>query len=462
MNSLLNKSKQQLIGLWRRHSLWRLSLSIAAMLWLAVAVALFTIYQLSIQPLIQSRQQILLQHAQQLQSASETNSTNTLPHILDDTLYSPQGIITVLRSDGGQLYGSLNHFPSSLPQCPNLAPFPVIRGHGTNIVLLEGCQFDIKGYSVLVATDSEYLWQVQDNFENAAIVVLICTFFIALIPSWIIRRKMKLQLSGIHSVVSQIEQGHFNGRIHTNNSHDEWDNIAHYINAMLDKIESSITQIQSVTDAIAHDLRTPLTRIKNRMTTLQHQSQQHPLPSEQIQQLQDDFDRLLQTFNAMLELSKLESGNDISRFVDIELSRIITDAIDLIEPQFEDKQQSLITQLEKVQFKGEPSLLFRLVYNLLDNAHKYCDENTQVRLYLTQNALIIEDDGPGVSADQQQKIFQRLYRADKSRTTPGFGLGLPLVAVVAQLHGMHIDVQFTHPQAATGFKIVLHLSTIKV
>ncbi|CAM4078393.1 sensor histidine kinase [Vibrio neonatus] len=460
MNSLLDKSKQQLIGLWRRHSLWRLSLSIAAILWLAVAIALFTIYQLSIQPLIQSRQQILLQHAQQLQSASETNATNALPHILDDTLYSPQGIITVLRSDSGQLYGSLNHFPSSLPQCPKLAPFPVIRGHGSNIVLLEGCQFKIKGYSVLVATDSEYLWQVQDNFENAAIVVLICAFFIALLPSWIIRRRLKLQLSGIHSVVSQIEQGHFNGRIHTNNSHDEWDNIAHYINAMLDKIESSITQIQSVTDAIAHDLRTPLTRIKNRIASFQ--SQQHPLPQEQIQQLQDDFDRLLQTFNAMLELSKLESGNDISRFVDVDLSHIITDAIDLVEPQFEDKQQSLTTQLENVSFKGEPSLLFRLVYNLLDNAHKYCPEHTSVRLYLTQDALVIEDDGPGVSAEQQQKIFQRLYRADKSRTTPGFGLGLPLVAVVAQLHGMQIEVQFTHPQQATGFKIVLHLASTKV
>ncbi|GAD79264.1 sensor histidine kinase [Vibrio ezurae] len=461
MSSLLARGKQQLIILWRRHSLWRLSLSIALMLWLAVAVALFSIYQLSIQPLIQSRQQILLQHAQQLQSASETNSIDTLPHILDDTLYNPQGIITVLRSDDGQLYGSLNYFPRTLPSCPTLKPFPVIAGHGDNIVLLEGCQFHIKGYSVLVATDSEYLWQVRDNFENAAIVVLIFTFFIALIPSGFIRYKMKRQLSEIHTVVSQIEKGHFNGRIRTNNSHDEWDNIAHYINAMLDKIESSITQIQSVTDAIAHDLRTPLTRIKNRITTLQALSQTQPISNVQHQQIQDDFDGLLQTFNAMLELSKLESSNDRSRFVDVDLAQIIIDAVDLVEPQFEDKQQQITTDLEKVHYQGEPSLLFRMVYNLLDNAHKYCPNQTSVRIKLTQSTLVIEDDGPGVNEAQQQKIFQRLYRVDKSRTTPGFGLGLPLVAVVAQLHDMNIEVQFTHPQQQSGLKIVFHFANIK-
>ncbi|OBT13988.1 two-component sensor histidine kinase [Vibrio sp. UCD-FRSSP16_10] len=460
MKTLYARAKQVIISTWRKHSLWRLSLSIAAMLWLAVAVALFSIYQLSIQPLIKSRQQILLQHAQQLQSASEANKTSTLPQILDDTLYSPQGIITVLRSDSGELHGSLNHFPKTLPHCPTLEPFPVVRDH-QGIVLLEGCQFEIRGYSVLVATDSEYLWQVQDNFENAAIIVLICTFFIALIPSWIIRRKMKAQLYGIHSVVSQIEKGRFHSRITTNNSHDEWDNIAHYINAMLDEIESSITQIQSVTDAIAHDLRTPLTRIKNRISTIEHWPEDKPICPDFIAQINDEFDSLLHTFNAMLELSKLESDHDKSHFVSLDFANIITDATDLVEPALEEKQQSLNMQLQSVAFQGEPSLLFRLVYNLLDNAHKYCPENSTISISLTPESLIIQDDGPGVAEQQQQKILQRLYRADKSRNTPGHGLGLTLVAVVAKRHDMGIDIGFSYPEQNKGLKITLQLPHTK-
>lgn len=461
MSNLLNQGKLLVINTWRRHSLWRLSLSIALMLWLAVAVALFTIYQLSIQPLIQSRQQILLQHAQQLQSASETNAPSALPDLLDDTLYNPQGIITVLRNENGELYGSLSHFPRTLPECPRLKPFPVIRGNSDSISLLEGCQFEMDGYSVLVATDSEYLWQMRENFENTAIVVLICAFFIALIPSWIIRRKMKSQLSGIHSVVSQIEKGRFGGRIQTNDSHDEWDNIAHYINAMLDEIESSISQIRGVTDAIAHDLRTPLTRIKNRIATLEDLPEHQPIPQANITQIRVEFDDLLQTFNAMLELSKLENIGDKSQFVDLDLSRIIHDAAELAEPQLEEKQQTLTIDASPVSIKGEPSLLFRLIYNLLDNAYKYCPEQAKVKIQLTHNTLIIEDNGPGVPKSQQQKIMQRLYRADKSRNTPGHGLGLALVAVVAKLHDINIDVGFSHLEQETGFKITLHLPNTK-
>ncbi|PML97936.1 sensor histidine kinase [Vibrio breoganii] len=461
MNNLLAQGKALVINTWRRHSLWRLSLSIAIMLWLAVAVALFTIYQLSIQPLIQSRQQILLQHAQQLLSASETNAPSALPDLLDDTLYDPQGIITVLRSDTGEIYGSLNHFPSTLSSCPTLKPFPVVRGNSGNLSLLEGCQFEMDGYSVLVATDSEYLWQVRENFENAAIVVLICAFFIALIPSWIIRRKMKSQLSGIHSVVSQIEKGRFGSRIQTNNSHDEWDNIAHYINAMLDEIESSITQIQGVTDAIAHDLRTPLTRIKNRISTLESNVEHTQQTDEQITQIQQEFDDLLQTFNAMLELSKLENIGDKSQFVELDLSRIIQDAAELAEAQLEEKQQILSIDVSPVVMKGEPSLLFRLIYNLLDNAYKYCPNQAHVCIQLSQDALIIQDNGPGVPKDQQQKIMQRLYRADKSRNTPGHGLGLALVAVVAKLHEMDIDVGFSDSSQETGLKIVFHIPNTK-
>jgi signal transduction histidine kinase len=451
---MINKGRQ----LWRRHSLWRLSLSITLMMWLAVAIALFSIYYLSIQPLIKSQHQLINQHVLFIQTTQAANPTAPLQTLLENSLYNPQGIFTALQGHDGQMYGSLNSFPPSLPICPQLISFPIFSEMSGDITLLDGCQFSVQNYQVLVATDNEYLWQIRDNFLNATIAVLIGTFFIALIPSWIIRRKMTSHLSSIHQVVSQIEKGRFDGRLTLNGTRDEWDTISGYINAMLDEIESSISQIKGVTDAIAHDLRTPLTRIKNRLSQLEAQwPQQHSISIEHLQLVQTEFDDLLVTFNAMLELSKLEALHDTQHFKTLDLATIVNDAVELVEPQLEEKQQSLLLNIEPCQVVGEPSLLFRMVYNLLDNAHKYSPKHSTISVSLTKHMLTISDNGPGIAPQYRQKVFQRLYRTDSSRTTQGHGLGLALVSIVAKLHGANIQLNYTDAENQQGLTISIQL-----
>ncbi|GAM62187.1 hypothetical protein JCM19232_5151 [Vibrio ishigakensis] len=443
----MNQIGNKLIRLWRRHSLWRLSLSVTLMLWLAVALALFSIYYLSIQPMVNSKQQLLIQHVQQLQQALETTPEDEidLEFLTEDDAFAQQGVFTVIRRlSDNEYFGALNSIPSSIGHCPELSPFPV-AGRG-GIRLLEGCQHHGDNYQVLVATDNEYLWEIQENFAQAAIAVLICSFFIALIPSFLIRQRMKRHLSSIHLVVSQIEKGRFDGRIPLGGNDDEWDRISGFINSMLDEIESSVNQIQGVTDAIAHDLRTPLTRIRNRLSLLDTPS------TGDSEQIQREFEDLINTFNAMLELSKLEIQSS-AQFTQVDLAAIAEDAAELAEAQFEEKGQTLEVDIEPSEVTGERSLLFRVIYNLLDNAHKYCPENSTIKLHVANNKLVIEDDGPGIDPSLHSKVFQRLYRADTSRNSKGHGLGLSLVAVVAKLHDADIKLSYSDPAEKKGLKI---------
>ncbi|PMH46227.1 two-component sensor histidine kinase [Vibrio sp. 10N.286.49.B3] len=450
---------QELKRQWRRHSLWRLSLSIALMLWFTVALALLAVYQFSIQPLVQSKHQLIAQHIEQLQTVQELNSGGKIERWLSDTLYENDSIITVIKTPSGDVLGSLSHIPSALPTCPSLAPFPIFRIEKSSVSILEGCTFMVSDYQVLVATNYEYIRQIQENFINAALVIMILCFFIALIPGWIVRRKISQQLKAIDLVVHDIEQGYFNQRLPSNpalseNERDEWERIGQFINYMLDEVEASIHQIQGVTDAIAHDLRTPLTRIKNRLSLLESE-QDIPQVQQHIMQLHSEFDAILMTFNAMLELSKLEAQQDRSAFSHVNLVDISTDVIELIEPMLEDKQQQITLDAQPCVIQGERSLLFRMVYNLVDNAHKYSPAGAQVVVRIRDDRIVVEDSGPGIAPELHCKVYQRLFRLDASRHTPGHGLGLPLVAVVAKLHGGEIGMAYSNLEKKSGLKTTI-------
>ncbi|MDR9825978.1 HAMP domain-containing sensor histidine kinase [Vibrio sp. FNV 38] len=444
---------------WRRHSLWRLSFLIAVMLWLTVALALLTVYQFSIQPMVRSQHQLIAQHIEHLQTATEISSDVNFEQWLEDTLYDNENLITVIKTPDGQVYGSLSDIPSHLPTCPSIAPFAIVRGTSGSISTLEGCAIIIDEHKVLIATDNEYLRQMQDNFISAALTIMVLCFFIALIPGWIVKRKISQQLDAINQVVNNIEQGYFDSRIPlehcpTEHDRDEWERIALFINRMLDEVEASIDQIQGVTDAIAHDLRTPLTRIKNRITEIE--GEENPrVRAQYLNHLHAEFDDILTTFNAMLELSKLQAMRDTSNFTQINAALIMQDVTELIEPLLEDKHQTLSQDIQPFELLGERSLLFRMMYNLIDNAHKYSPEGAHISIQTNAQRIVIEDNGPGIAPELHSRVFQRLYRLDASRNTPGHGIGLALVAAVTKLHNLEIILTYSDTANQTGLKTII-------
>jgi len=205
---------------------------------------------------------------------------------------------------------------------------------------------------------------------------------------------------------------------------------ADVFNHMLDTIESAVNNIKSVSDSIAHDLRTPLARLRNNLEHIDDEKLRHETTYE--------ADKLLNMFNSLLRISKLETVHKKEGFCETELSDMVTDVEDLYQPLAEDRDIKLISQLSKIQFYGDPNLLFQAVANVLDNAIKYTPDGGTVTLQLTATSshviISVNDNGKGVDEHELDSLERRFFQADKSRTCEGNGLGLSLVSAIIKLH----------------------------
>jgi signal transduction histidine kinase len=240
---------------------------------------------------------------------------------------------------------------------------------------------------------------------------------------------------------------------------DEIDQLAQTFNQMLDRIQTLVIEIKEMTDHIAHDLRSPLTRIRGHaevtLTTAKSLSEYETMAADTI----EECDRLLDMINTMLLISKTESGVDAMAMEEIDLSALIQEACELFSPTAEDKGLSLNCDVAKGgRLKGDTRMIQRLISNLLDNAIKYTPIGGSVTVSLEkqeENLLIeIRDTGIGISPDDLPRIFERFYRCDRSRSLEGIGLGLSLARAIARAHGGDMIV-LSQPNAGSTFKVVL-------
>lgn len=250
-----------------------------------------------------------------------------------------------------------------------------------------------------------------------------------------------------------IRTGDLSRRVDVSSHWDDLSNVAAVLNLLLERIEDLMRGVRQVSDNIAHDLRTPLTRMRSHIEELQKQSPKH----EEYTKLLAEADQILGTFNALLRISRIETEQQRSQFKSILLDEILRDVIEFYEPLAEEKHISMSINLDAMSFHGDRDLLFQAFANILDNAIKYTPEHGEVNIMLKQDAkntiVIIENNGNTLEEKDLPKIFERFYRADKSRSKPGTGLGLSLVSAVISLHGGRIFAQNTQ----NGLQIITHL-----
>ena len=260
-------------------------------------------------------------------------------------------------------------------------------------------------------------------------------------------------VSGTNKIVETaqdiIRTGDLSRRLEFNSHWDDLSNMAIILNSLLDRIETLMAGVRQVSDNIAHDLRTPLTRLRNHIEDLQKKYEQ-----EDYDVLLNEADHLLDTFTALLRVSRIETEQQKSHFHTIDLERIIEDVIDFYTPLAEEKNINLTVNTESATLHGDKDLLFQACANLLDNAIKFTSQDGSIHIELISNhdgiTLTISDSGIGVDEDDINKIYDRFYRTEKSRTTKGTGLGLSLVKAVIVLHGGHIHAEPNNP----GLRIV--------
>ncbi len=314
------------------------------------------------------------------------------------------------------------------------------------------------GYRLLVGRDMQELDATRSLIVRAIAWGLAITVMMALAGGVMLSRRTMRRLEAINETSRRIMHGDLSRRIPTRSTDDDFDQLADNLNGMLDTIEELMEDVRRVTDNVAHDLRTPLTRLRNRLENLKSDND---VDKCSVEAALADADGLLDTFNALLRIASIESGRRRAAFKSIPLDDVVRDVTELYEPLAEQKQQKLeVSVSHDVRIQGDRDLLFQAFANLLDNAIKYTPRGGSIRVTLEDGAsgprIRIIDSGPGIPEQSRDQVIKRFFRLEESRHTPGNGLGLSLVEAVARLHNASLklggepglDVSLAFPKAA--------------
>jgi signal transduction histidine kinase len=311
---------------------------------------------------------------------------------------------------------------------------------------------------LLVGRDVRDLRATRRLILDALAWGLVMTVALSLGVGLLMSSRVMRRIDAINQTSREIMEGDLSRRVPIDGSGDDFDRLAGNLNRMLERIEALMAAVHQVSDNIAHDLRTPLTRLRTRLEQARGGGAEK-IP-EVIDQAINDADELLVTFNALLRIARIESGSSSAAFADLDLADIVSDIAELYEPVASEKGQVLrVAGQGPVPVYGDRDLLFQALANLVDNAIKYTPRGSTITLASSVTPagceVRVADTGPGIPPGLHEKVFQRFYRSDTSRSTSGSGLGLSLVRAVADMHHARIELSDNAP----GLQVTIVFST---
>lgn len=294
------------------------------------------------------------------------------------------------------------------------------------------------GSRLLVARGVEQAQDLRD-FTEFLVEGLSMAVLLALVISVTLGRTILSRMDAIGRTAGEIMAGDLSQRVPVSRRRDEFDALAGRLNAMLDRVQQLIKGMHEVTDNVAHDLRSPLTRLRNRLEITLLEPRSEAAYREALSRGIEDAESLIRTFNALLEIAQTEAGNHRTQWGPVDLNRIASDLVELYRPVAEENTQMLeFHEACGVVVTGSRHLLAQAIGNLLENAIKYTPEGGAILLKVRTSAerveVIVSDNGPGIPASDREHVLERFVRLESSRHTPGNGLGLSLVKAVARLH----------------------------
>ena len=313
------------------------------------------------------------------------------------------------------------------------------------------------GHRLLVAKEQANLAATRQLINRVYILTLGIGLLLALFGGIMLSSSVTRRVDAINRTSREIMAGRLQRRMPVRGINDEFDQLADNLNAMLDRIDSLIDSVRAVTDNIAHDLRTPLTRLRGRLENLALYPDISETVRDELNATIVDADHLLATFRALLRIARIESGTHDEAWTDIDLGALLHDAWELYHAVGEEKDISVHLGAATGHMRGDRDLLFQAVSNLLDNAIKYSPAGSEVRLEMSDDGRLltvtVSDQGPGVPQAERGKVLDRFYRTATVTGIPGSGLGLSLVNAIARHHGG----QLTLADNAPGLRVLLQL-----
>ena len=304
------------------------------------------------------------------------------------------------------------------------------------------------GLHLLVGRNIEQIRQLKQIFNRALALGVGLIFVLATGGGLLMSSRLLQRVGALTAATGDIIAGHLDRRLEIRGSGDEFDELATHVNAMLERLAALLASVRHVSDNIAHDLRTPLTRLRNRIELAARAA-----PGQLRTELEAgvaDADQLLATFAALLRIARIESGSYDAESEVLDVGTLVNDANELYLGVAQDRQLVLLAEVEtRATVRGDRNLLFQALTNLLDNAIKHSPSGGAVRVVVreegAQVAIEVSDAGPGIPRAEHERVTQRFTRLDQSRSLPGSGLGLSLVKAVAELHKGSLEFSDNQP-----------------
>jgi signal transduction histidine kinase len=299
-------------------------------------------------------------------------------------------------------------------------------------------------FLVFVARDVSDRERLRERTRRLIVQLAVATVALGLIIGLAFAHSLMRQVDAVNKTAQAISTGDMTKRIQLTGAGDELENLAINLNGMLDQIERLMTGMKEVSDNIAHDLRSPLTRIRNRLTAALKSDPAGK--DEALRATLEEAESMIGTFNALLSIARIESGEGAGQMEPVDVVAIAQEMAELYEPAAQDAGFALSLKADATPpVRGSRALISQALANLLDNAMKYANGGKIIEISVKKSQkghvrLAVADDGPGVPAGDREHIFQRFVRLETSRTTHGSGLGLSLVAAIARAHGAALKV----------------------
>ena len=365
----------------------------------------------------------------------------------------PNGVYLLVSPQGDKLAGNLGAWPEAATGDGDWVLLTLRRrtDEGAQPRQVGARSFGLQtGHRLLVGRD----FGARAHYAGALVEALAWALGGALIlgvgGGWLISRNVARRVGAVTATSRQIMRGDLSQRMPKDGSGDEFDRLSDSLNAMLQRIEELMTGLRTVSDSLAHDLRSPLTRLKGRIELALRGPEDSEAYRDALERALAEADHLLATFSGLLSIARAEAGAAKSQFERLDLAQLAEEVSELYEPAASDAGLLWRSDIQSpAPVEGHRQLLAQLISNLLDNALKYCGAEGSVDLAVRTGAagveLVIADSGPGIPAAHRETVLKRFVRLDESRREPGSGLGLSLVAAVAKLHGAELRLEDNRP-----------------
>jgi len=444
----------------------------------AVFILIFVVFSVLLLAFITFQSSIIIQRqqaaeidreVQQLQQLDHEQGIRAMAYALDRLASGPgPGIYFLGDTSGQMIIGNFSAFPADVLHEEGIHSFRYSRPRP-----LDPTAGPTNGYAAVrtVVLPSGFILIVgRDVVERRGFTAIIFQGFFAgvvgililsIITGAITARRVLRQIDAINATSTKIMAGDLSKRVPVTLRNDEFDGLATNLNAMLDRIESLMQGLKEVTDNVAHDLKTPLTRLRNKAESALREGASKAEQNDALETTIRESDKLIRTFNALLMIARAEAGAPSGALSEVDVSAAVADVAELYGPVAEDEGLALETNVtDGIHLRANRELLGQALVNLVDNALKYskCQEGGSkitVGVRLEHGRVLIEvgDTGPGIPVEDRQRVLERFVRLEKSRTEPGSGLGLSLVAAVARLHKGSFRIEDNEP----GVRAVIDL-----